>query len=156
MATVNSATARYEGLGKEGNGHIKTKSGVVDNPYGFNTRFEGAPGTNPEELIAAIRAVHLGEAYLCPSMTKAVLKDYLAQDTDHVRSRYDSLTSREREVLHLIADGKTSREIAEVLHLSVKTVEKHRANVMRKLELHNLAEVIKYAIRKGLIDVDEC
>ena len=56
MAIVNTATARYEGLGKEGKGHIKTKSGVVDNPYGFNTRFEGAPGTNPEELVAAAHA----------------------------------------------------------------------------------------------------
>ena len=111
--------------------------------------------SEPEELLAAIRAVNRGEAYLCPSVTKAVLTDFLTHGTEQANSRYDSLTLREKEVLHMIADGKTSREIAEVLHLSIKTIEKHRASVMRKLELHNLTEVIKYAIRKGLIDVDE-
>jgi two-component system response regulator NreC len=111
--------------------------------------------SEPEELLAAIRAVNRGEAYLCPAVTKAVLTDFLTHGTEQANSRYDSLTLREKEVLHMIADGKTSREIAEVLHLSIKTIEKHRASVMRKLELHNLTEVIKYAIRKGLIDVDE-
>lgn len=111
--------------------------------------------SEPDELLAAIRAVHSGEAFLSPSVTKAVLKDYLAQHTGQAQSRYDRLTLREKEVLRLTAEGKTAREMAEMLHLSMKTIEKHRASVMRKLELHNLSELIKYAIRKGLIDVDE-
>jgi two-component system response regulator NreC len=111
--------------------------------------------SEPDELLAAIRAVHSGEAFLSPSVTRAVLEDYLAQRTDQAQSRYDRLTLREKEVLRLTAEGKTAREMAEILHLSMKTIEKHRASVMRKLELHNLSELIKYAIRKGLIDVAE-
>lgn len=111
--------------------------------------------SEPYELLAAIRAVHRGEAFLTPSVTKAVLEDYLVQRTDQAQSRYDSLTLREKEVLRLAAEGKTTREMAKMLHLSVKTVEKHRASMMRKLELQSLPELIKYAIRRGLIEVGE-
>ncbi len=111
--------------------------------------------SDPDELLTAIRAVHQGEAFLSPVVTKAVLEDYLAQGTLQTQSRYDSLTLREKEVLRLTAEGKTTREMADMLHLSIKTIEKHRVNVMRKLELHNLSELIKYAIRKGLIEVDD-
>ena len=111
--------------------------------------------SEPDELLAAIRAVHQGEAFLSPSVTKAVLEDYLAQRSDQVQSRYDRLTLREKEVFRLAAEGKTTREMADMLHLSVKTLEKHRASMMRKLELHGLPELIKYAIRQGLIEVDE-
>jgi two-component system response regulator NreC len=110
--------------------------------------------SEPDELLAAIRAVHQGEAFLSPSVTKAVLEDYLAQGTSQVSSRYDSLTLREKEVLRLTAEGKSTREIADMLHLSIKTIEKHRVRMMRKLELNNLSELIRYAIRKGLIEVD--
>lgn len=111
--------------------------------------------SEPDELLAAIRAVHQGEAFLSPSVTKAVLEDYLAQDTTQTKSSYDSLTLREKEVLRLTAEGKSTREIADMLHLSIKTIEKHRVTMMRKLELHNLSELIKYAIRKGLIEVED-
>jgi two-component system response regulator NreC len=112
-------------------------------------------GSEPNELLTAIEVVYRGQPFLSPSVTKAVLEDYLAQRADQPQSRYDGLTLREKEVLHLTAEGNTTREIAKMLHLSVKTVEKHRAKVMHKLELQNLSELIKYAIRKGLIDVDE-
>jgi two-component system response regulator NreC len=112
-------------------------------------------GSEPNELLTAIEVVYRGQPFLSPSVTKAVLEDYLAQRADQPQSRYDGLTLREKEVLHLTAEGNTTREIANMLHLSVKTVEKHRAKVMHKLELQNLSELIKYAIRKGLIDVDE-
>lgn len=111
--------------------------------------------SEPGELLAAIRAVHRGEAFLSPVVTKALLKDYLTQRTDQVQSCYDSLTLREKQVLRLAAEGKTTQEMADMLHLSPKTVEKHRSSMMRKLELHSLSELIKYAIRKGLIEVDE-
>jgi two-component system response regulator NreC len=111
--------------------------------------------SEPDELLAAIRAVYHGEAFLSPAVTKAVLEDYLAQHSSQTRSRYDSLTLREQEVLRLAAEGQTTRQMADRLHLSIKTVEKHRANMMRKLELHSLPELIKYAIRHGLIETDE-
>jgi len=110
--------------------------------------------SEPEELLAAIRAVHQGEAFLSPSVTRAVLEDYLVQGTSQAQSRYDSLTLREKEVLRLTAEGKSTREIADMLHLSIKTIEKHRVRMMRKLELSNLSDLIRYAIRKGLIEVD--
>jgi DNA-binding NarL/FixJ family response regulator len=111
--------------------------------------------SEPEELLAAIRAVNNDEAYLTPPVAKVVLEDYLAHRTGQRQSNYGRLSLREKEVLRLAADGKPSREIATMLHLSTKTIEKHRANMMRKLGLHNLADLIKYAIRKGLIEVDE-
>jgi two-component system response regulator NreC len=110
--------------------------------------------SEPDELLTAIRAVHIGEAYLSPLVTKAVLEDYLAQSANQTQSRYDSLTLREKEVLRLSAEGKSTREMANMLHLSMKTIEKYRVRLMRKLELHNLSELIKYAIRKGLIEID--
>jgi two-component system response regulator NreC len=112
-------------------------------------------GSEPNELLTAIDVVYRGLPFLSPSVTKAVLENYLARGTDYTQSSYDSLTLREKEVLHLTAEGKTTREMAEMLHLSTKTVEKHRAKVMQKLDLQNLSELIKYAIRKGLIEVDE-
>jgi two-component system response regulator NreC len=111
--------------------------------------------SEPDELLAAIRAVHRGEAFLSPAVTKAVLEDYLTQRTDQAQPRSDNLTLREHEVLRLAAEGKTTREIAEMLHLSAKTIEKHRSSMMRKLGLQSLPDLIKYAIRKGLIEVDE-
>ena len=106
----------------------------------------------PEELVAGIRAVYQGEAFLSPAVTKAVLEDYLEQRTESATSRYDQLSLREKQVLRLVADGKTNQEIAAMLHLSPKTVEKYRSSMMHKLGLHNLSELIKYALRKGLID----
>ncbi|UCC85708.1 MAG: response regulator transcription factor [Anaerolineales bacterium] len=111
--------------------------------------------SEPDELIAAIRAVYSGEAFLSPGVTKAVLEDYLAHQSKQTESRYDSLTLREKQTLRLAAEGKTTREMADMLHLSVKTVEKHRASMMRTLELQSLPQLIKYAIRKGLIEVGE-
>jgi two-component system response regulator NreC len=111
--------------------------------------------SGPDELLTAIRAVHRGEAFLSPAVTKAVLGDYLAQSTGRAKSRYDNLSLREKEVLRLAAEGKTTTEMADMLHLSAKTVEKHRAAMMHKLGLHNLSELIKYAIRKGLIEMEE-
>jgi DNA-binding NarL/FixJ family response regulator len=111
--------------------------------------------SQPDELVAAIRAVHRGEAYLSPSVTKAVVTDYLAQRGGQNQSRYGLLTPREKEILRLVADGKTTREISELLYLSEKTVEKHRASIMHTLGLQSLSQLIKYAIRKGLIEVDD-
>lgn len=105
-----------------------------------------------EELVAAIRAVHRGEAFLHPSIAKLVIEDYVRNLREGGSlSPRDVLTDREREVLQLIAEGYTNREIAEMLHLSIKTVQNHRAKIMNKLDLHDRGELIKYAIQQGII-----
>jgi DNA-binding NarL/FixJ family response regulator len=101
-----------------------------------------------EDLIAAVRAVARGEGYLSPGVADAVLTDY----RQHVTDPIDLLTSREREVLQLIAEGKTNKEIATSLNLSVYTVDAHRGRVMEKLNLHSTGELVRFAIRKGLVD----
>ena len=111
--------------------------------------------SQPDELLAAIRAVYHGEAYLSPAVTKAMLVDFVAHRRGQDHSCYESLTVREKEILRLVADGSTTREAGELLHLSEKTVEKHRASLMHKLGLQSLSQLVKYAIRKGLIEVDD-
>ncbi len=117
----------------------------------------GAAGFVPKralgsELVAAIRAVHKGDSFLYPSAAAALIEDYLQQAKEE--DPYDRLTARQREILKLIADGHTSREIADMLFLSLKTVLGHRTKIMGKLDLHNSTELIKYAMRKGLVTMD--
>jgi len=105
------------------------------------------------ELVAAIRAVYNGEAVLSPAITRLLLEDYLSRDIHKSENDANSLSSREREVLQLIAEGKTSKEIAEILNLSVKTVQSHRTSLMQKLDLHDRGDLIKYAIQKKIIEL---
>ncbi len=116
----------------------------------------GAAGYVPKralgsELVSAIRAICKGDSFLYPSAAAALIEDYLHQVEEEP---YDRLTAREREILKLIADGHTSREIAEMLFLSLKTVLGHRTKIMGKLDIHNRTELIKYAMRKGLTSMD--
>jgi DNA-binding NarL/FixJ family response regulator len=99
------------------------------------------------DLVQAIREVLRNAVYLSPGISRAVVEAYLTK-TD-VPS--DPLTPREREVLQLVAEGKTTKEIATVLGLSVKTAETHRTKIMRKLEIHETAGLVRYAIRRGLV-----
>jgi DNA-binding NarL/FixJ family response regulator len=105
------------------------------------------------ELISAINAVNQGNAFLYPSVAKMLIDDYLQLATGEA-DPYERLTDREREVLKLVAEGHTNQEIADLLALSVKTVLGHRTRIMEKLDIHNRTELVKYAIRKGLITVD--
>ncbi len=129
-----------------------------DKEYFFKMLDAGASGyvpkrAAPEELLTAIRAAAHGEVYLYPSMAKLLVKDYLAQEGPARPSRtLDGLTEREQEVLAHLADGATNVEIAETLGISPKTVARHRENIMRKLNLHSRTELVKYAIRKGIIE----
>ena len=100
------------------------------------------------DLVAAVRAVAKGDGYISPSVSGAVLSEYRR----HVTHPHDFLTSREREVLQMIAEGKTNKEIAASLNLSVYTVEAHRGRVMEKLNLHSTGELVRFALRNGLID----
>lgn len=100
------------------------------------------------DLVAAVRAIAKGEGYISPAVSEAVLSDY----RKHVTDPLDLLTGREREVLQLIAEGKTNKEIATDLNLSVYTVEAHRGRIMEKLNLHSTGELVRFALRNGLID----
>jgi len=100
------------------------------------------------DLVSAVRAVARGEGYLSSGVSDAVLTDYRKHVTDPI----DLLSSREREVLQMIAEGKTNKEIAVTLNLSVYTVEAHRGRIMEKLNLHSTGELVRFAVRNGLID----
>jgi two-component system, NarL family, response regulator NreC len=99
-----------------------------------------------QDLLAAVRAVSRGEGYLSPAISDAVLSDY----RKHVTDPLDLLTSREREVLQMIAEGKTNKEIATVLNLSIYTVDAHRGRIMEKLNVHSTTDLVRFAMRNGL------
>jgi two-component system response regulator NreC len=110
----------------------------------------------PAELISAIHAVHRGHSFLSPSISKKVINEYRRKaDTGIEADSLEQLTNRERETLQLIAEGNSNREIAEMLFISIKTVETHRTHLMNKLNIHNTAELTQYAIRKGILNIDD-
>jgi len=100
-----------------------------------------------DAFVDAVRAVARGEGYISPAVSEAVLSDFRR----HVTNPVDLLSTREREVLQMIAEGKTNKEIASILNLSVYTVEAHRGKIMEKLNLHNTGDMVRFAIRNGLI-----
>jgi two-component system response regulator NreC len=102
----------------------------------------------PEHLLQAIREVCDGGVYLSPRVAGAVVQGYLAK----TEPPYDPLTNRERQVLQLIAEGKTSKEIAVILGMTARTAESHRSSLMEKLDIHSTAELVRYAIRRGLVE----
>jgi DNA-binding NarL/FixJ family response regulator len=128
-----------------------------DEGYVLRALKAGARGyllkASPEaDVLSAVRAVAAGNAWFSPSITKLLVEDYV----NEVRRRglqdsYDLLSIREREILQCLTTGKSNREIADLLYLSVSTVETHRNNILQKLRLHSLADLILYAVRKGLI-----
>ena len=104
------------------------------------------------DLIEAIKAVHQGKTFFSPEISKMLVEDYVREiRTRGAEDTYDLLTSREREILQLLAERKSNKEIALALNLSVYTIETHRRNLHEKLNLHSLAELILYAVRKGII-----
>lgn len=112
-------------------------------------------GMAADDLVLAIREVQAGSSFLNPAIAAKLIQDYVRRVRgDHGAAEEQPLTTREREVLKLIAEGNTNQEIADVLCLSRKTVESHRANIMRKLDLHDVTELVKYALRTGLIQLD--
>ncbi|MHC4758678.1 MAG: response regulator [Planctomycetota bacterium] len=108
-----------------------------------------------EELARAIRAVYNGNSYLSPGISGVVIDDYIHRlSKGQVKDKSDVLTERETEILQLLAEGKSTKQIALKLHISVKTVETHRRQIMNKLNIHTVAELTKYAIRKGLTTLE--
>lgn len=129
-----------------------------DESYVFQLLRAGAAGyvlkrAAAQDLVQAVRAAAKGEAFLYPSVARKVVEDYLKRvEMGEERQRYDGLTAREKEILTLIAQGLSNQQIAEKLFISIKTVQTHRAHVLEKLKLHDRTELVRYAIRKGLIE----
>jgi two-component system, NarL family, response regulator NreC len=129
-----------------------------DQQYFFEMLQAGADGYVPkraasEDLIKAIHAASSGEVFIYPSLAKVLVSDFLSQAADEkAKESVNGITSREQEVLEMLAAGKTNEEIAITLSISKHTVARHRENLMRKLGLHSRSELVKYAIRKGLIE----
>lgn len=129
--------------------------------YFFQMLQAGASGyvpkrAAPDDLLRAIHVVAEGNVFLEPQVAKELVGDYLARvQQGGEKESYDGLTDREREVLTLIAEDETNQGIANELDISVKTVERHRENIMSKLNLHSRTGLVKYAIRKGLISLDD-
>ena len=104
------------------------------------------------DLINAIRAVNDGKAFFSPAISRMLVEDYMRQMKEReVEDSYELLTSREREILQLLAEGKSNKDVAAILNLSPYTVETHRSNILEKLNLHSVPELILYAVRKGVI-----
>jgi two-component system, NarL family, response regulator NreC len=105
-----------------------------------------------EDIERAIRSVSIGRPFFSPSIAQALLEDYVRLMRERrIQDSYDLLTEREREVLQLLAEGKSNKEAATILDLSPYTIESHRQNLMQKIGLHNTAEIVLYAVRKGII-----
>ena len=130
-----------------------------DEQYFFEMLKAGASGyvpkrAAPDVLVSAIRTVNMGAMFIYPSMAKRFVQDFAKRGAGDKSTAVVKLTPRELEVLILIADGLTNIEIGERLEISVKTVDRHRENIMRKLNLHSRIDLVKFAIREGLIDLD--
>ena len=105
-----------------------------------------------EDLVPALRAVASGKPFFSPAVTEVLVEDYVRRlQARGLTDSYHLLTDREKEVLHLLAEGRSNKEVATLLDLGLSTVETHRANLMQKLNLHNTAEIVLYAVRKGII-----
>jgi DNA-binding NarL/FixJ family response regulator len=132
-----------------------------DEEYVFQSLRAGVDGylikqTAPNELVKAIRAAHQGDSYMSPAISKKVIAEYIRQAEKGLEpSSLERLTRREREVLQLVAEGHSMGQIAGLLYISEKTARVHRSHLMSKLDLHNTAELTLYAVRHGVISLDE-
>jgi len=157
MPRLNGADAAQHICGRMPNARIVIVSMHSDESYVLRALKAGARGyllkASPEaDVLAAVRAVASGNAYFSPTITKMLVEDYMTELRRRgAEDSYDLLSIREKEILQLLVSGKNNREIADLIHISVATVETHRNNVLRKLNLHNLPELILYAVRKGLV-----
>ena len=153
MPELNGIEATRQITRSQPNTRVLALSMQKDAVYVRETLRAGAKGyllkdSSEQDLLTAVRAVASGKGWLSPGVSDAVLEDYRRHVTDPV----DLLSPREREVLQMIADSRTNKEIATALNLSVSTVEAHRGRIMEKLNLHSIAELVRFALRKGLID----
>jgi DNA-binding NarL/FixJ family response regulator len=129
----------------------------ADESYIMRALAAGARGylvkdATDEDLLPAVKAVAAGKPFFSPTVSAILMEDYVRQlRTRGLSDSYELLTDREREVLQLLAEGRSNKEVAALLDVGLSTVETHRANLMQKLSLHNTAEIVLYAVRKGII-----
>jgi DNA-binding NarL/FixJ family response regulator len=159
MPKLNGIEATKQILHHLPNVKILALSVHVDQRYALSILDAGAMGylikdSAGEELCRALACVERGETYLSPPIAKMLVDSYRTRHTPTMRQENKSLTAREREILQLLAEGNTSKDVAKHLHLSVATVDTHRRQIMNKLDVHSVAELTKYAIREGLTDVN--
>lgn len=158
MPNLNGTEATAQITSKHPNVKVIMLSMHSDEAYVLRALKAGARGyllkesSSEADLITALRAVHSGKAYFSPAISALLVEDYVRQlrDKDEVDS-YELLSPREREILQLIAEGKSNKDVANLLNLSLYTVETHRGNILQKLNLHSVPELILYAVRKGVI-----
>jgi len=159
MPGINGIEATSQILAAAPSTKVIGLSMYADKQYVTGMLQAGASGYVPkdcdfEELVQGIRAVVANQMYLSPTITRTLVKGYLHQLNNN-GSKFPTLTHKEQEVLRLLAEGKTTREAANCLGVSVKTVETHRQHITEKLKLHSLADLVKYAIREGIASLDE-
>ncbi len=157
MPNLNGTEAARQITAKHADIAVVILSMHSDEAYVLRALKAGARGyllkeSAEAELVSAIHAVHHGKAFFSPAVSKVLVQDYVRQLQDKdIEDSYELLTVREREILQLIAEGKSNKDVANLLNLSVYTVETHRGNIMVKLGLHTVPELILYAVRKGVI-----
>jgi DNA-binding NarL/FixJ family response regulator len=157
MPQLNGIEATQQIVSKESQTKVVILSMHADEGYVLRALKAGArayilKNSAEADLIRAVRTVADGKSFFSPVISKMLLEDYVRQIRDkHVEDSYDLLTPREREILQLLAEGRTNKEVASLLHLSVYTVDAHRGNILQKLHLHGVPELILYAVRKGII-----
>ena len=157
MPNMNGIEAASQITAKQLGVSIVVLSMHSDEGYVLRALKAGARGyllkESPEaDFIHAIRSVIQGKAFFSPAVSRLLVEDYVRQLQDkNIEDSYDLLTPRERELLQLIAEGKSNKDVANMLNLSLYTVETHRGNIMEKLNLHSVPELILYAVRKGVI-----
>lgn len=157
MAKLNGIDASREISANHPQTSVIILSMHSDEAYVLKALKSGARGyllkdSAESDVINAIRAVSAGKAYFSPEISRMLVDDYVRQLHQRgIEDSYELLSLREREVMHLLAEGRTNKEIAATLGVSVHTIETHRAHLFEKLNLHNLPELILYAVRKGVI-----
>ena len=157
MPQLNGIEATRQIVGQESHPNVVILSMHSDESYVLRALKAGArayilKNAAEADLIRAVQAVSEGKSFFSPVISKMLLEDYVRQVREkQVEDSYDLLTPREREILQLIAEGKTNKEIATILGLSPHTIETHRGNILEKLNLHSVPELILYAVRKGII-----
>ena len=157
MPQLNGIEATRQILAEHAEAQVLILSMHSDEGYVLRALKAGARGyilknSAEADLIRAVRSVAEGKSFFSPVISKMLLEDYVRQVREkEVEDSYDLLTPREREILQLLAEGKTNKEAAHILGVSPHTIETHRGNILEKLNLHGVPELILYAVRKGII-----
>ncbi len=157
MPQLNGIEATRQIVGKHPHTAVVILSMHSDESYVLRALKSGARAyllkdSAEADLIRAIRSVFEGKSFFSPAVSKTLLEDYVRQLRERGQEdSYELLTTREREILQLLAEGKSNKEVAGLLNLSLYTVETHRSNILQKLGLHTIPDLILYAVRKGII-----